>query len=132
MQAPADKSLDSAEVLIVDDDATILSLLESLFEMEGFCVRTSSDGAEALEQVKREVPSVILLDLRMPVMDGWEFLERLRRTPQGSTVPVLLMSAYQKPDRAKWAHLAQGFIQKPFDVDQLVTAAKNLVQSAAA
>ena len=81
------------DVLVVDDDADTRSRLRSILEKSGWAVREAENGVEALERVAQHTPHLILLDLTMPVMDGFAFLHRLRRLPQGKEIPVVVLSA---------------------------------------
>lgn len=81
-------------VLVVDDDADVRTTIAEMLEDEGFRVEQASNGAAALDAARRgEAPAVILLDLWMPVLDGWGFLERRATEPTLAGVPVIVMSA---------------------------------------
>ena len=107
-----------APILVVDDDPEILAMLRDFLESEGLIVRTASNGAEALETLDELVPSIILLDMRMPVLDGWGFAEQLRA--RQLTYPIVVMTAAESARR--WADEigATGYIAKPFDVNELL------------
>ena len=81
------------DVLVVDDDADMRQRLRSVLERSGWRVREAGDGAEALARVAQSLPHLVLLDLTMPVMDGFSFLHRLRGVPGGSDIPVVVLSA---------------------------------------
>src|SRR6185312_7528455 len=99
----------SSPILIVDDDESIREFVSVALEDEGFAVSTAPDGAAALEQVRREPPSIIL-----PDMDGWEFSRAYRRTP-GPHAPIIVVTAARDAaDRASQIE-ADGFLAKPFD-----------------
>ena len=83
----------SGDVLVVDDDRAIRELLRAVLQKNGWSVREASDGAEALDAVQSAVPALILLDLTMPVMDGFAFLHRLRDLPGCLDIPVVVLSA---------------------------------------
>lgn len=108
----------SGPVLVVDDDRSILDTLAELLDMEGYAVETASNGAEALASVERREPSVVLLDMRMPILDGWGFVQAL--TERGRRLPVVVMTAAQ--DARRWAEEvgAAGYIAKPFDLHHLL------------
>jgi len=105
-------------ILVVDDDVEILAMLRDFLEGEGLTVRTAGNGAEALDIVDDVAPALILLDMRMPVLDGWGFAEQLRQ--RRATYPIVVMTAAESAQR--WADEigANGFIAKPFDVDELL------------
>src|SRR5690349_1746594 len=105
-------------ILVIDDDAEILAMLRDFLEGEGISVRTAGNGAEALDVIDDVSPALILLDMRMPVLDGWGFAERLRE--RHLSYPIVVMTAAQSA--RSWAEEigATGYIAKPFDVDELL------------
>lgn len=116
-------------VLTVEDDVRIQRLISGVLESEGYDVLTAADGEEALAVLEDEEPSVILLDLMMPGVDGWEFLRRLRT--RGVTTPVVLISAIR--DLATEARRigATDHLPKPFDVDDLLNKVQEHTRTAA-
>ncbi len=98
---------------MVDDDHDIRESLASVLSDEGYDVAEAGNGLEALAEMDRERPDVVLLDLMMPVMDGWKTLQILRRTPRHATVPVVILSAATAPG-------ASDYIQKPISLDKLL------------
>ncbi len=112
-------------VLIVDDDPDILQTLALCLSTEGYRVLMASNGREALELLKTEHPAAILLDLMMPVMDGWQFVAELDLLG-GRPAPLLILSA----DRAVQGHAvklkANGHLAKPFDLDELLGKVEQL------
>jgi DNA-binding response OmpR family regulator len=121
---------DSRLVLVVDDDPDILQTLALCLSTEGYRVLQASNGQEALDTLARERPAVVLLDLMMPVMDGWQFVTELDARGW-RRMPLLILSA----DRAVQAHAlklkADGFLAKPFDLDELLGKVSSLVAPAA-
>ena len=105
-------------VLVVDDDTSILDTVSSILSGEGYDVVSASTGEEALAAVARTKPLVILLDMRMPVMDGWAVARALRE--QGIKVPIVVMTAAESAKR--WADEvgAEGYLAKPFGLDELL------------
>lgn len=85
--------LDKRKVLVVDDDARNRKLMELLIEAEGYAVGSVASGAAALAAVAATVPSLILLDIMMPDMDGFDVLRRLKADPQASRIPVIMVTA---------------------------------------
>lgn len=109
-------------VLLVDDDPVIVRLLEVNFRLEGYETHTASRGDEALETALAVRPDVIVLDVMMPAIDGWEVCRRLRETPTMKDVPVVFLSARaQDEDRARsYALGVEEYVAKPFDPVSLV------------
>lgn len=105
-------------VLVVDDDTSILDTVSAILTGEGYEVVSAISGQEALEAVARRQPAVILLDMRMPVMDGWAVARALHA--QGINVPIVVMTAAESAKR--WADEvgAEGFLAKPFGLDELL------------
>src|SRR5919202_3297891 len=86
---------DSKRVLVVDDEDAIRDVVAQVLDLEGYEVRTARNGAEALDQVRSYRPNIVLLDLMMPVMNGWEFLEACAQNDLCADTPVVVMSAYR-------------------------------------
>ncbi len=105
-------------VLVVDDDTSILDTVSSILSGEGYDVVSAATGQEALAAVARKQPLLILLDMRMPVMDGWAVARALRE--QGINVPIVVMTAAESAER--WADEvgAEGYLAKPFGLDELL------------
>ena len=111
-------------VLVVEDHADLREMLVVLLESEGFAVKTARNGAEALKCLDETRPSVILLDLMMPVMTGDEFRERQLADPRYSDVPVICMTAaHDGRDRASRIR-ADAYFQKPVDFERLLGAVR--------
>jgi CheY-like chemotaxis protein len=106
-------------VLVIDDDPDILATVEQILEIEGYAVLIARNGAEALGVLDSQRPDVIILDLMMPVMDGWEFRRRLDGHP-ASTTPVIVVSADRDIARKAATIKADGYVAKPFDLDDLL------------
>jgi len=105
-------------VLVVDDDADMLAMVDMVLGAEGYRVVAAANGAEALEQIAREMPSLILLDMRMPVMDGWRFAEAFRAR-YDHRVPIIVMTAAENAKARAEEIDADGHLAKPFDLEQL-------------
>ncbi|HVR88423.1 MAG TPA: response regulator [Candidatus Limnocylindria bacterium] len=108
-------------VLVVDDQEAIRDTLQLALDDEGYAVECAANGAEALEILERWRPCVILLDLMMPVMDGWAFRKEQQRRQRGSSVPVVLLSAAGRLDEHQKALGAAAVIPKPFDIDRVIS-----------
>jgi DNA-binding response OmpR family regulator len=118
------------KVLAVDDDPTILRLLQVNLEMDGHEVHTADDGEAALERVREVEPEILLLDVMMPHLDGWEVCERLRADPANDHLPIVFLSARaQESDLARGTAVgADAYITKPFDPLALVELVERLAR----
>jgi DNA-binding response OmpR family regulator len=105
-----------ASVLIVDDEPNILLSLQFVMKKAGYDVRTASDGEQALAEIGRAKPSVILLDVMMPKLDGFTVCERIRATPEWRDVRIIMLTARGRDvERQKGLALgADDYITKPF------------------
>lgn len=107
-------------VLIVDDDTDVREMLEMFLGHSGYKITSASNGAEALDKMRECAPCLVLLDLMMPVMSGWQFRERQLEDPKLSNVPVVCITAAYDPDTVS-SRLGLPCLQKPVDLEQLVT-----------
>ena len=109
-----------SRILIVDDEPDILLMLRLNLEAEGHEVVLAADGEKALERIERDLPELVLLDVMMPVLDGWGVLERLR--PRADAPPVVVVSARTgEDDMAHALRLgACEYVTKPFDPERLL------------
>jgi two-component system response regulator MtrA len=117
-------------VLVIDDDDALADVVRQLLRDAGYSVATVRDGAAALELTKHIAPDLILLDLAMPIMDGWSFVTQYRRNGHqhdGARI-VLLTANMQAPDIARDLG-ADGYITKPFDVEELVAIVRRELPS---
>ena len=115
-------------ILVIDDDDAIRMTVADLLELEGYAVVTAVNGADGLSVLERTDPALILLDMRMPVLDGWGFARALRE--QGRQVPVVVMTAAQ--DARRWAREidAADVVPKPFDLVDLLSAVERFYRPA--
>jgi len=114
---------EAGRVLVVDDDAAVRLVCAVNLEAEGLQVVEAADGNDALEQMRRERPDLVLTDVKMPGLDGFELVERLRRDERTRDVPVIFLSGEAQPvnaDRAR-ALGAVAYLTKPFDPRRLAT-----------
>jgi CheY-like chemotaxis protein len=116
--------MSDAPILVVDDDPSILAVVEEILGFEGYPVETATDGATALAAVARRQPSLVLLDMRMPVLDGWGFAGALAE--RGLRLPIVVMTAAQ--DARRWAEEigAEGYLAKPFEMPDLLAVVERL------
>jgi CheY-like chemotaxis protein len=119
---------DVCRLLIIDDDATIREMLELMLGSEGYTVVSAPHGAAALALLDEIKPHIILLDMKMPVMDGWEFLEQYRRRP-GRQAPVVVLTAAQDDKRLAADLGADAYLAKPFAIDDLLRLLERCMSS---
>lgn len=121
-----------AKLLVVDDEPAIRLLMQAILSQEGHDVDTAADGVEALASVERELPDVILLDLAMPNMDGWRFLEELRNRDLRSRLRVIIVSAMSDAESVErgQAEGVREHLAKPFDADAVVRSVEAALQEA--
>lgn len=109
-------------ILVVDDDASIVEFLRWTLKDHGYRVATAHDGLDALHQIARERPDVVLTDLMMPRLNGWELCSRLRQDETTRDVPILAMSAVSNR-----CNDADAFLTKPFELDDLLDMLRRCV-----
>ncbi len=112
----------SADILVVDDQYEVTTLVAQILRHEGYMVRTASSGREALEMIFQRAPKLLILDIMMPDMDGWTLCRRLRDEYKYQNLPILFLSALSKTD-----HIVKGlnvgaddYISKPFEAKELI------------
>jgi CheY-like chemotaxis protein len=118
-------------VLIVEDDATIRDLVVLLLEGEGYEVREAANGQVALDVLSEWRPDLILLDLMMPVLDGWTFLTLQRAAPDLRPIPVIVMSASRRLQVAADDLGAAVAIAKPFEIEAVLAAVSSALDGSA-
>ncbi len=106
-------------VLVVDDDETIREVVTITLEGEGYEVLTAAHGGQALKVLQNHLPQVILLDMRMPVMDGWSFSQAYQQLP-GPHAPLIVLTAATDASVFAAQVKADAFLAKPFDLDRLI------------
>lgn len=117
----------AVRVLVVDDDAAIRQFIQMALEGSGYEVTTAEDGQEALASVRSAPPRVILLDMRMPVMDGWAFTRAYRETPPPHAPIVVLTAARDAGEYASDVD-ADAFLAKPFNLRELLVLVGRLAE----
>ncbi len=113
------------KILVVDDEQNILYALRIILELEGYDVTTAQSGAKAIEVLQTEKPALIITDILMPEMDGWELIRRIREELKLKTPIMVLTVTYpgqQETIRKKYD--VKAFIRKPFDKKELIEAVR--------
>ncbi len=116
-------------ILLVDDDREILEMTELLLAKQGYEVLVASSGEEALDMAQDSLPHLILLDINMPGMDGWEVLRLLREDESTRDLPVMMFSVqYEVRDKLHAMQQgAQDYVTKPFDTERLIAKVRQVV-----
>ena len=119
------------KILAVDDEKHIVRLVQVNLERAGYTVVTANDGKEALQKVAEENPDLVVLDVMMPYMDGFEVLQNLRRSPATRDIPVIMLTAKaQDADVFKgWQSGVDCYLTKPFNPMELLSFVKRIFDS---
>jgi CheY-like chemotaxis protein len=126
-QIPLDKTLETRNILVADDNAVNAQLAKKMLEKLGQRVRLATNGPELLKLFAQQGADLILMDIQMPLLDGFETTRRLRRTAQGKKVPVLALTAHSlEEERIRCLKAGMdGVLTKPLGFRELIQALKN-------
>lgn len=126
---PSEQQAADAAILIVDDSRTVVRALQIILERAGYLTFSAADGVQGVALAKRQRPDLILMDVVMPIMNGFEATRALVNDPQTAAIPVIMMSgAEQVSDRIWGARLgAKGFLAKPFNNEELLGKIRNVI-----
>lgn len=116
-------------VLVVDDSATVRDLLSRRLGRKGYSVLVAGDGQEGVDVARRSTPDVIIMDLHMPVLDGWQAARELRKLDETRTIPILALTAYDS-SRDRSAAIDSGcndFDSKPISMPRLIAKLERLL-----
>lgn len=120
---------DTKRVLLADDDMDVRDLVRRAIAPLGLEIMEARDGEETLETILVERPDLVVLDVMMPTLNGWEILKYMRSKPELADIPVLMLTGVGKAVNAMTAPLygADAYLDKPFDIEDVVAAVKNLL-----
>ncbi len=116
-------------VLVVDDDPGILDILQIALQAAGYDVMVARNGLEALDRAGEELPHLMLVDLMMPVMDGWELVRECRGRNSLAAVPIIILSAAREIERERATLGVEAALAKPFDLTRLLTEVSTWVSA---
>ncbi|MBU0503180.1 MAG: response regulator [Candidatus Omnitrophota bacterium] len=121
-------------ILVVEDDPNVLSVVASRLEVSGFAVTVAEDGQKALEQIYKEKPDLIVLDLMLPKRDGFSVCNQLKREKKFCKIPIVMLTARTEPIDIELGDLvgADLYITKPFDTKELIIKIEELIKEAEA
>ncbi|AQT69542.1 Mycobacterial persistence regulator A [Anaerohalosphaera lusitana] len=124
------KKAKKTKILIVDDEPNIVQTLKDRLEMNEYAVLTAENGKEGLDTATAEKPDIILLDVIMPIMDGHEMLEALRKQPDCEDISVIMLTARSQTQDIARANACgiEDYIVKPFDLSELLEKIERLVE----
>jgi two-component system alkaline phosphatase synthesis response regulator PhoP/two-component system response regulator VicR len=119
------------KILAVDDERHIVRLVQVNLERQGYDVVTAFDGKEALEKIAAENPDLVVLDVMMPYMDGFEVLQTIRKNPETRELPVIMLTAKaQDADVFRgWQQGVDCYLTKPFNPMELITFVRRIFKS---
>ena len=122
-----------AKILIVDDELDTLLPLKRALELEDFNVAEAQDGIEALEKVRAEIPDLVLLDLMLPKLNGFEVCQRLKQDNATNFIPIIMLTAKgETSDKVEGIEIgADDYVTKPFDLDELKARIKAVLRRTA-
>ena len=113
-------------ILVVDDDESVRNVVSDALIDAGFLVAKAANGEAALDHVREHMPDAIVLDLMMPVMDGWTFLDTLQSRDIWTNIPIAIMSGASTAERTADARGVQVSVGKPFALDELLQQVERL------
>jgi DNA-binding response OmpR family regulator len=121
--------VDRKRVLVIDDDLPLRGMLAAALRQHGFQVLLAGDGGEGQRALKVHKPDVIILDLAMPEVNGWDFLQRLQETGQIGKVPIIVVSAHLRVDPQAVLQMGvSAILPKPFNLAELIDLIEHLSQ----
>jgi CheY-like chemotaxis protein len=130
MRTPSNRGSTLGTVLIIDDDADLRRLFATTLGRAGLATVTAADGLLGLQLTRAGAPSVVVMDLEMPGMSGWEVLERLRADPDTAAVPVVLVTGCPIPEDQVRAARLHAYLQKPVAMSRLLAAVQSALPAA--
>ncbi|MFA0749654.1 MAG: hypothetical protein SLRJCFUN_000057 [Candidatus Fervidibacter sp.] len=120
-----------AKILVADDDPAILELVRINLEARGYQVLTVDNGADAIRIAMREKPDLLILDVLMPEVDGYEVMRVLKESPETAHIPIVVLTAYASDAGAmvSWMQGAESYLAKPFNPEELLMVVDRLLSS---
>jgi two-component system response regulator VicR len=119
------------KIMVIDDEPDLVEVVKLILESDGYMVITAGGGEEALDEIEKEKPDLVLLDIIMPRMDGWEVFSRIKSNPKTHEIPVIMLTAKdQRIDKLIGLHVVcvDDYITKPFGRAELLERIKRVLQ----
>jgi two-component system response regulator VicR len=119
------------KIMVIDDEPDLVEVVKLILESDGYQVVTANGGQEALEKMGKEMPDLVLLDIIMPRMDGWEVFSRIKSDQKTKDIPVIMLTAKdQRIDKLIGLHVVRvdDYITKPFGRSELLASIKRILQ----
>jgi DNA-binding response OmpR family regulator len=109
--------------MIIDDEETFLKLVKNILEPEGFEVSTAYEGREGIEKMRKNLPDLLLLDINLPEVDGFQICQQIRKDPQLRELPIIMLTIRDKPeDEIRGLNIgSDDYLSKPFHPEDLIT-----------
>lgn len=119
----------ASKILVIEDDPVIQMLISQTLRREGYEIVTASDGSEGLRKVKETQPNLVVLDISMPGLDGYQVCHYLRQDPATANLPIIMVTAMARPSdqRRGFETGADDYLPKPFSLADLVTRVQSLL-----
>ncbi len=117
------------KILVVDDEVDILEVLTFRLEKLGYEVSSAADGQKALDLLEKEIPDLILLDLRLPVIDGYEVCRRVKKEKKWKNIPIIMLTASSaiKVEKMVEKYNVEGCMMKPFEYEKLIAKIEGII-----
>jgi two-component system, OmpR family, response regulator VicR len=118
------------KILVADDDRSVITLLKNALESKGYLVITASNGQEALDKIFDVSPDLMILDIMMPLKDGYEVLAEIRKDPLYKILPVIMLTAKigERDEEHAFEEGADHFMPKPFKIEEMLARIDSLLQ----
>jgi len=117
------------KILVVDDDHDMVYMIKAMLEKNGYEVITAADGHQALKLVKTNIPDLMIIDLTMPMMNGWQFSMKVRQDERYKNTPIIVLSGLLVKDASpEQFESSNAYMVKPFDIFKLLDKVKELLQ----
>lgn len=120
-----------ARILVADDDPAVVELIRVNLERQGYYVIPAYNGVEAVRGAIEQIPDLIILDIVMPELDGYEVIRTLKGTPETENIPIVVLTAYASDMGAMvtWMEGAEGYLSKPFDPENLLMVVRRALET---